>query len=109
MRILLWNHCSKGWRKISMTHQFQSPGQRLKGLDRYKRRSAVQTRAIGGIAHPRRQGSEETGPVLDQDRACPLPTAAIACPKDATKKRVPRILDPEFSVFVCGMIADLVT
>ena len=106
VHVLLWNQCSRGWRNLRSTHQLQGPGQGLKGCNRYKGRSAVQSRTIAGIAHPGRQGPEKTGPVLDQNRACPLPTAAIAGAQHSTKKRMPRILDPQFSFFVCGMIAD---
>jgi hypothetical protein len=107
MDILLWNQCSRGWRNIGLTHQFQGPGQRLESFDRYKRRSALQTRAISRIAHPGRQGSEKTGTVLDQDRARALPTATIAGAQNTAKKWMPPVLDPQFSDFVCGMIADL--
>jgi len=34
--------------------------------------------------------------------------APIAGMQDTAKKRMPRILDPQFSRFVCGMIADFV-
>lgn len=62
---------------MRIPHQLQGPGQGLKGCNRYKGRTAVQSRTIAGIAHPRRQGSEETGPGLDQDRAHTLPAAPI--------------------------------
>ncbi|MET4130850.1 hypothetical protein, partial [Roseovarius sp. MBR-6] len=90
-----------------MTHQFQGQGQRFERLQRNERRTNVQPRTIYGIAHPGRQGPEEARSVLHQDRARALPTAAIAGVQDTAKKRVPRILDPQFSIFVCGMIADL--
>jgi hypothetical protein len=83
-----------------ITHQ-QSSGQRLKRRERDKWWSAVQPRTIGGIAHPGRQGSEETGPVLYQDRASPLPPATIAGAQHPAKKRMPWILDPQFPFFVC--------
>lgn len=94
---------------MGIKHQLQGPGQGLKGCNRYKGRSAVQSRTIAGIAHPWRQGSEETGPVLDQDRARTLPAAAITGAQHPAKKRMPRILDPQVPFFVCGMIADLPT
>jgi len=104
MHILLWNHCSRAWRNLRIPHQLQGSGQRLKRDKRDKRDKwwpAVQPRTIGGIAHPGPQGSEETGPVLYQDRASPLPPATIAGAQHPAKKRMPWILDPQFPFFIC--------
>jgi hypothetical protein len=109
MYVLLWNHCSRGWRNLSITHQLQGQGQRLKRCERHKWRPAIEPRTIGWIAHPWRQGSEETWPVLYQNRASSLPPATIAGAQHPAKKRMPWIFDPQLPFFVCGMIADLQT